>query len=111
VKPSMRYVLSELLTGTTNAVFGDASGNFSFGTSLPPYGAAIYMVAAEPKSISVPDIPIGVAESGNATLPKSFALHQNYPNPFNPETTIRFDLPRSSEVKYGGGEIGPRLKV
>ena len=25
-------------------------------------------------------------------------LYQNYPNPFNPNTTISFDLPKTSEV-------------
>jgi len=32
-------------------------------------------------------------------LPKVFALHQNYPNPFNPITTIKYDLPKESNVK------------
>lgn len=31
-------------------------------------------------------------------LPSVYALHQNYPNPFNPKTTIRFDLPKDSNV-------------
>ncbi len=32
-------------------------------------------------------------------IPKVFALHQNYPNPFNPITTIKYDLPKESNVK------------
>jgi len=32
-------------------------------------------------------------------LPVKFELYQNYPNPFNPNTKIRFDLPKSGDVK------------
>lgn len=32
-------------------------------------------------------------------LPKEYALMQNYPNPFNPNTTIKYALPFTSEVK------------
>ena len=31
-------------------------------------------------------------------IPTHFSLEQNYPNPFNPETTIRYTIPKSSQV-------------
>ena len=31
-------------------------------------------------------------------IPQTYIISQNYPNPFNPETIIRYQLPRSSQV-------------
>jgi hypothetical protein len=45
-------------------------------------------------------------------LPVSWDLFQNYPNPFNPETQIKFQLPKSSEVRIVIYDIlGQRVRV
>ncbi|MBL7129427.1 MAG: T9SS type A sorting domain-containing protein [Ignavibacteria bacterium] len=44
-------------------------------------------------------IIIGDVKKMSNELPNKYTLHQNFPNPFNPVTNIRFDIPRSSQVK------------
>jgi hypothetical protein len=36
---------------------------------------------------------------GTPTLPLDYILFQNYPNPFNPSTTVKFQVPKTSDVR------------
>jgi hypothetical protein len=35
---------------------------------------------------------------GTPTLPYDYILYQNYPNPFNPNTSVKFQVPKTSDV-------------
>jgi hypothetical protein len=37
--------------------------------------------------------------TNNGIIPKVFKLYDAYPNPFNPATIIKFDIPKSADVK------------
>lgn len=38
------------------------------------------------------------AVENTSLLPKEFKLYNNYPNPFNPTTTLKYDLPKETQV-------------
>ncbi len=46
-----------------------------------------------------PDAAAGVEQQQPLTIPTTVVLEQNYPNPFNPSTTIRYALPKESNVR------------
>jgi hypothetical protein len=43
------------------------------------------------------EIPLDVKTFSNE-IPKEYSLHDAFPNPFNPSTSIRFDIPKESDV-------------
>lgn len=44
--------------------------------------------------------------------PYAYSLEQNYPNPFNPQTRIRFEVPRASQVTLAVYDVlGRRIKT
>lgn len=67
------------------------------------------------------DENIGLSGTGNiidainnddSNIPNKYSLAQNYPNPFNPNTSIRFSLPRASDVLLEiYNSIGQKIKT
>jgi hypothetical protein len=56
--------------------------------------------------------PVSVDELAHAGIPDRFELSQNYPNPFNPSTTIRFSVPKATNVRLEiYNLLGQRVKV
>jgi hypothetical protein len=50
------------------------------------------------ENIDLSAVVTGLEQGAESALPKQFALSQNYPNPFNPETKIKYQLPKESQV-------------
>lgn len=48
--------------------------------------------------VSTSTTALDVGDGTSLQIPTRYQLSQNYPNPFNPVTTIRYSLPKVSEV-------------
>lgn len=90
----------KLLRSWENGAYGPQSPE---DFALSPDGRFIYVVDAHGVGTFATgrDNPNNVSHSAGSSdnLPQRFALHANYPNPFNPTTLIKYDLPRSTEVR------------
>ncbi len=82
---------------STHAVTGGAGA----GMIVPERGYQLNMMTGGLSKMNfVYSVLTDVEENNITTLvPDKFKLHQNYPNPFNPVTRIKFDLPKSNNVK------------
>jgi hypothetical protein len=74
------------------------------GDDIVPDSVYQAQITINNNSPDTPVIPVTVdvltsIDDGRDHLPRQYSLYQNYPNPFNPATSIKFDLPKQSEVR------------
>ncbi len=86
--------------------YNNKYGRLIFSANKSYKGKCNFIVTVEDDSNAVAQDTI-LVNVGNLTgiiaeqeqIPKEYVLYQNYPNPFNPETTIKYGLPKNSEIE------------
>jgi immune inhibitor A len=121
---SLRIALDHCSGVTSDSAFISLrGGTFEFLAAYAPVRSSILVVVPRLDSVNTPDCrillisyrdaradsimspafviyspPPDAAPERETALPQTVVLDQNYPNPFNPATTIRFGLPRATDV-------------
>ena len=74
----------------TGSTMGKYSGRYAV-SSIEDYGSKLGSLLAKLGSGNN-------AKSNDNFIPVKYNLYQNYPNPFNPTTSIKFDIPKTSNI-------------
>jgi hypothetical protein len=108
-------LIAKLKLQTSEKAFADVPLNLSLRTGPEnPFTKVSTIEEGKIKDITVVGVSEGAVDNlsgGNeveSVIPKEYALLQNYPNPFNPETSIKIDIPNSSDVKLSVYDITGR---
>jgi len=75
-------------------------------TSQP---VADLQITIDARGLNNEELASEVQETTGVELPTVHALDQNFPNPFNPQTTIRFSLPQTEDVRLAIYDVSGRL--
>jgi len=93
---------------------GQRSGEYEYlDTTLAPVSNGLWSLVYDQSVDTGSAIQLVYGESlsgaNDSDLPGNFALRSIHPNPFNPVTTIEYDLPRSSSVRFSVYDVAGRL--
>jgi YVTN family beta-propeller protein len=88
-----------------------AVGENPFGMAFDPKDPSRLLVVNEgDQTVSIlRDLNVATSAEETQVLPARFQLYQNFPNPFGLRTTIRYDLPRASDVELRIYDVAGRF--
>ena len=97
IKEGSTVLASPALTGKADSTGLDVMST-SFGLSAGSHTITLSGGGANVDYVQLIRESVATAVEKQTGVPLTFALEQNYPNPFNPATTIRFTLPKASNM-------------